>query len=130
MLAVPILNPNNQDLLGVVQVINSNNNEPFSAATVKKAIEICQALAIAFNQRQQPVRLLKSKYDYLISDAVISAAELDLATRSARKKGCDLEDVLADEFQIALPLIGKALALFLASSMNLFGPIVSSRWIC
>lgn len=112
MLAVPILNPNNQDLLGVVQVINSNNNEPFSAATVKKAIEICQALAIAFNQRQQPVRLLKSKYDYLISDAVISAAELDLATRSARKKGCDLEDVLADEFQIALPLIGKALALF------------------
>lgn len=120
MLAVPILNSNNQDLLGVVQVINSNNNEPFSVATVKKGIEICQALAAAFNQQQQPVQLLKSKYDYLISDAVISAAELDLATRSARKKGCDLEDVLADEFQIALPLIGKALALFFGAKYEPF----------
>lgn len=120
MLVVPILHPNNQDLIGVVQVINSNNNEPFSVATVKKGIEICQALAAAFNQQQQPVRLLKSKYDYLISDAVISAAELDLATRSARKKGCDLEDVLADEFQIALPLIGKALALFFGAKYEPF----------
>ncbi|MER2513027.1 MAG: GspE/PulE family protein [Nitrosomonas ureae] len=120
MLVAPILNPNNQDLTGVVQVINSNNNEPFSAATVKKATEICQALAVVCNQRQQPVRLIKSKYDYLISDAVISAAELDLATRSARKKGCDLEDVLVDEFQVALPLIGKALALFFGAKYESF----------
>ncbi|MCB1949951.1 GspE/PulE family protein, partial [Nitrosomonas sp.] len=45
-------------------------------------------------------------------DAVISAGEFELATRSARKKGCDLEDVLIDEFQIAMPSIGQALASF------------------
>ncbi len=112
MLAVPILSPNNQELVGVAQVINNHSNEAFSAATVKGVMEVCQTLAVAFNQRQKPARLIRSKYDYLVLDALISSAELDLATRSARKKGCDLEDVLVDEFQIGLPLIGKALALF------------------
>ncbi|MBP6057851.1 MAG: GspE/PulE family protein [Nitrosomonas sp.] len=112
MLVAPILNADNQELVGVVQVINHKSNQPFTITAVEAIIEICQALAIALRQRQKPAQLLKSKYDYLIFDAVISAAEFELATRSARKKGCDLEDVLIDEFQIGLPLIGKALASF------------------
>ncbi|MBK6958898.1 MAG: GspE/PulE family protein [Nitrosomonas sp.] len=113
MVVVPILNADNQELLGVVQAINNRSNQPFPVTTaVKGMIEICKTLAIVFKQRQKPVQLLKSKYDYLIFDAVISAAEFELATRSARKKGCDLEDVLLDEFQIGLPLIGKALSSF------------------
>jgi len=113
MLVAPILNADDQELLGVVQAINNKNNQPFPAvAAVEGVIEICRTLAIAFKQRQKPVQLIKSKYDHLIFDAVISAAEFELATRSARKKGCDLEDVLLDEFQIGPPLIGKALASF------------------
>lgn len=113
MVVVPILNADNQELLGVVQAINNRSNQPFPVTTaVEGMIEICKTLAIVFKQRQKPVQLLKSKYDYLIFDAVISAAEFELATRSARKKGCDLEDVLLDEFQIGLPLIGKALSSF------------------
>ncbi len=113
MMVAPILNADNQELLGVIQAINNRDNQPFPEATVAEAmIEICKTLAIVFKQRQKPIQLLKSKYDYLIFDAVISAAEFELATRSARKKGCDLEDVLLDEFQIASPLIGKALSLF------------------
>ncbi len=115
MVVAPILNADNQELLGVVQAINNKNNQPFPVATaVEGMVEICKTLAVVFKQRQKPVQLLKSKYDYLIFDAVISAAEFELATRSARKKGCDLEDVLLDEFQIALPLIGKALSSFFA----------------
>lgn len=113
MLVAPILNAENQELLGVVQAINNRNNQSFPAATaVEGMIEICRAIAIAFKQRQKPVQILKSKYDHLIFDAVISAAEFELAARSARKKGCDLEDVLLDEFQIGSPLIGKALSAF------------------
>lgn len=112
MLAVPILNAESRELIGVVQVINNRRNELFAAAIVESVGEICRALAMALRQRQKPDRLLKSKYDYLIFDALISAAELELATRSARKKGCDVEDVLIEEFQISLPLIGKALASF------------------
>lgn len=112
MLAVPILNADSRELMGVVQVINSRSNESFTTAVMEGVVEICRVLAIAFKQRQKPAQLLKSKYDYLILDALISAPELELATRSARKKGCDLEDVLVDEFRMSLPLIGKALASF------------------
>jgi len=112
MLAVPILSTDSRELIGMVQVINNRRNEPFTTATVESVGEICRALALALRPHQKPAQLLKSKYDYLIFDALISAAELELATRSARKKGCDVEDVLIEEFQISLPLIGKALASF------------------
>jgi len=112
MLAVPILSAGSRKLIGVVQVINNKRNEVFTAAIVESVGEICHALAMVLRQRQKSAQLLKSKYDFLIFDALISAAELELATRSARKKGCDVEDILVDEFQISLPLIGKALASF------------------
>lgn len=112
MLVAPILDAENNELMGVVQVINNKEDKPFSEVTVAGASEICQTLAIAFKQRQKQPRVLKSKYDYLISDAVLSTAEFELATRSARKKSCDLEEVLIDEFQIKPATLGKALASF------------------
>jgi hypothetical protein len=112
MLVAPILDAENTELMGVVQVINNKEDRPFSEITVAGVSEICQTLAIAFKQRQKQPRVLKSKYDYLISDAVLSTAEFELATRSARKKGCDLEEVLIEEFQIKPAALGKALASF------------------
>ena len=54
----------------------------------KKAWPSCaQTLAIAFKQRQKPQRRCKTKYDYLVADAVISAGEFELALAlGARKK--------------------------------------------
>ncbi len=112
MLVAPILNADDNALVGVMQVINSKDDKSFSSMIVEGAEEIAQTLAIALKQRQKSFQLLKSKYDHLVFDAVISTSEFELATRSARKKGCDLEDVLIDEFQIAIPIIGKALAAF------------------
>ncbi|SES74567.1 Type II secretory pathway ATPase GspE/PulE or T4P pilus assembly pathway ATPase PilB [Nitrosomonas marina] len=112
MLVAPILNAEDQALIGVIQVINSKDDKPFTPMIVDGAEEITRTLAIALKQRQKSFKLLKSKYDHLVMDAVISAGEFELATRSARKKSCDLEDVLIDEFQIAVPLIGQALASF------------------
>lgn len=112
MLAAPILNAETQELMGVVQVINSNDNQSFPAEIADEVADICRTLAIAFRHRQRPAHLLKSKYDYLILDAIISTSDYELATRSAREKGRDLEDILHDEFQIGLPVIGRALAAF------------------
>jgi type II secretory ATPase GspE/PulE/Tfp pilus assembly ATPase PilB-like protein len=112
MLVAPILDANNDELLGVVQLLNSKSNMPFTQTAVDGVNELCQTLAIAFKQRQKIQQSVKSKYDHLISDAVMSASELDLATRSARRKGVSLEDVLIDEFQVKLPSLGKALASF------------------
>lgn len=112
VLAAPILSADNQTLMGVVQVINHKSGQPFTAIAVEGVVEICRILAIALTQRQKPMQMLKSKYDYLIFSGVISAAEFELATSAARKKGCDLEDVLIDEMHISPPLIGKSLAAF------------------
>lgn len=110
MLVAPILNASDDELLGVVQLLNSKANVPFTQLAVDGVNELCQTLAIAFKQRQKIQYSVKSKYDHLVTDGVVSSAELDLATRSARRKGVSLEDVLIDEFQVKLPSLGKALA--------------------
>ncbi len=111
MLVAPIVEAGNNDLLGVIQVINNKADQPFPQIVEEGVQELAQTLAVAFRQRQQP-SVVKTKYDNLVADAVISAAEFELATRTARRKGADIEDVLIDEFQVALPALGKALSTF------------------
>ncbi len=110
-LLAPVLDQQNNELIGVIQIINNKASVPFGAFTEEGVAEIAQTLAIAFKQRQKP-QVVKTKYDYLISDAVLSAGEFDLASRSARKKAVDIEQVLTDEFQVKIPAIGAALAKF------------------
>jgi type II secretory ATPase GspE/PulE/Tfp pilus assembly ATPase PilB-like protein len=50
-----------------------------------------------------------SKYDALVMDAALSAAELELAVRTARAQQLHLEDVLMRDFKLKAPLIGAAL---------------------
>ncbi|MBI2313382.1 MAG: GspE/PulE family protein [Betaproteobacteria bacterium] len=113
MLVSPVVDATDNELIGVVQIINNKADRPFHSMMEEGVTELCKTLAIAFRQRQKPQQqLAKTKYDYLVADAVISAAEFDLATRSARRKGIDIEDVLIDEFQVKVPALGDALAKF------------------
>jgi type II secretory ATPase GspE/PulE/Tfp pilus assembly ATPase PilB-like protein len=109
MLVAPIVD--GQELIGVIQIINNKAGVPFGALAEDGVGELSQTLAIAFRQRQKP-QLVKTKYDYLISDAVLSAGEFELASRQARKKAVDVEQVLAEEFQVKIPAIGAALSKF------------------
>jgi type II secretory ATPase GspE/PulE/Tfp pilus assembly ATPase PilB-like protein len=111
MLVAPVAEPGSSEIVGVVQLINNKASVPFGQLAEEGVAELCQTLAIALKQRQKP-QVLKTKYDFLVSDAVISAAELELAARSARKKAVDIETVLIEEFQVKLPAIGAALAKF------------------
>src|SRR6476661_7664816 len=110
-LVAPILEQGTAELIGVIQIINNKAGTPFGSLTEEGVSELSQTLAIAFKQRQKP-QLVKTKYDYLIADAVLSAGEFDLAARQARKKAIDIEQVLTDEFQVKIPAIGHALAKF------------------
>jgi len=121
MLVSPILEAQTSELIGVVQLINSKSGKAFSPLVEEGMQELCQTLAIAFKQRQKP-QVLKTKYDFLVADAVISAAEFELAGRSARKKAVDIEAVLLDEFQVKLPAIGKALGKFFGVPYEPFRP--------
>jgi len=110
-LLAPIVEQGGADLIGVIQIINNKAGVPFGTLTEEGVVELAQTLAIAFKQRQKP-QMVKTKYDYLISDAVLSAGEFELASRQARKKAIDIEMVLVDEFQVKIPAIGAALAKF------------------
>src|SRR3954463_6248712 len=111
MLVAPVVEAGTSELIGVVQIINNKAGIPFSQLSEEGVQELCQTLAIALKQRQKP-QILKTKYDFLVSDAVISSAEFELAARSARKKAIDVETALIDEFQVKLPAIGQALSKF------------------
>ncbi|MBV2234352.1 MAG: GspE/PulE family protein [Sterolibacterium sp.] len=99
------------ELVGVVQVINNKADEPFSVQVIEGLKGLCETLAIAFSQRSK-LSSSRTKYDQLVNDAVISAQELKLAIRSARRKSVDLESVLISEFQVKIAAIGAALGKF------------------
>src|SRR5512140_3297412 len=109
MLVAPVID--GEELIGVIQIINNKAGAPFPPLMEEGVTQLAQTLAIAFRQRQKP-QVIKTKYDFLVSDAVISPAEFDLAARSARKKAVDVEQVLVEEFQVKLPAIGQALSKF------------------
>jgi type II secretory ATPase GspE/PulE/Tfp pilus assembly ATPase PilB-like protein len=121
MLVAPIVDAGNNDLIGVIQIINNKAGVPFGGLTEDGVAELSQTLAIAFKQRQK-TQVVKTKYDYLIADAVLSAGEFELASRQARKKAVDVEQVLIEEFQVKTPSIGAALSKFFGVPYEAFKP--------
>ena len=122
MLVAPVVDAQSAELLGVVQIINNKAGSPFAAVAQEGVKGLCETLAIAFNQRSKPAQAVKTKYDFLVSDAVISAQELELATRTARRKNLDIEEVLVNEFQVKHQALGTALGKFFNVPYEPFRP--------
>jgi type II secretory ATPase GspE/PulE/Tfp pilus assembly ATPase PilB-like protein len=112
MLIAPILNAESGDLMGVIQLINSLSGQPFAQLHDEGVVELAKTLAIAFRVRQQMPGQIQSKFEYLVVENVIAAGELELATKAARRKNRNVEDVLIEEFQVKPEVIGRALARF------------------
>ncbi|MBI3042048.1 MAG: Flp pilus assembly complex ATPase component TadA [Betaproteobacteria bacterium] len=112
MLVSPVLEAKTRELIGVVQIINSKIGQPFIPIMEEGVVQLCETLAIAFRQRQGPMMQVRTKYDGLVTNAVISAEELELAQRSARRKNLDLETVLIDEFKVTVQALGDALSAY------------------
>jgi type II secretory ATPase GspE/PulE/Tfp pilus assembly ATPase PilB-like protein/GAF domain-containing protein len=100
------------DLQGVLQLINHLPGGPFPAIAEEGAQLMAQTLAVALAQRQPKVQGIRTRYDHLVSNAVISTDELELAVRAARRKDKDIETVLIEDFQVSLAAIGAALGSF------------------
>jgi type II secretory ATPase GspE/PulE/Tfp pilus assembly ATPase PilB-like protein len=112
MVATIVGGDSGNDLMGVIQVINHLPGTPFPQLAEEGMNELAKTLAIAFRVRQHVPGQVKSKFEYLVVDNVISEGELDLATRTARRKNKNIEDILVDEFQVKPAAIGAALAKF------------------
>jgi type II secretory ATPase GspE/PulE/Tfp pilus assembly ATPase PilB-like protein len=112
MLGAPIVEAKAKDLVGVIQIINTQHAQPFPQYMEEGVLHLCDTLSIAFRQRQTPGVQMRGRYEGLVTNAVISAEELELAQRSARRKNLDVETVLIDEFQVKVSALGDALALY------------------
>jgi type II secretory ATPase GspE/PulE/Tfp pilus assembly ATPase PilB-like protein len=122
MLVAPIAEAKSRDLVGIIQIINTKNGQPFPKYMEEGVLQVCETLSIAFRQRQGGggAMQVRGKYDALVTDAVISAEELELAQRSSRRKSLDLEAVLIDEFQVKVPALGAALGTFFGVAYESF----------
>jgi type II secretory ATPase GspE/PulE/Tfp pilus assembly ATPase PilB-like protein len=123
MLIAPILGGDSgTELMGVLQLINNLSGQPFSPLHDEGVVELAKTLAIAFRVRQQMPGSIQSKFEYLVIDNVIAAGELELATKAARRKNKNVEDILVEEFQVKPQAIGAALAKFFGVEFEPFKP--------
>jgi len=120
MLVSPVAEGKTRELIGVVQIINSRGGQTFPPNMEEGVVQLCETLAIAFRQRQGAMMQVRTKYDALVTSAVISAEELELAQRSARRKNLDMETVLIEEFKVKLPALGEALASYFGAPYEPF----------
>ena len=112
MLVSPIVDPEKDELQGVVQLINSVAGKPFSSFLEDGLQGLAQTLGVAFAQRNRPNNLPRSRYQQLVEDARLTGEELQAATTSARQKGVSVETVLIEGIGISPTDIGQALARF------------------
>jgi len=121
MLVSPVIDSTGK-LMGVVQIINNKADQPFSKLMEEGIAELAQTLAVAFTQRQKPAHVIRSKYDHLVADGIISVAELEQAQRVARTKGSEVEEVLVKDFNVKMMAIGQALSKFFSVPYEPFKP--------
>ena len=114
MLVAPILEG---DMLhGVLQVINNKSNQIFSELEVEGVSQLCKTLAIAIRQRMQKAatgqKKKAGKYDGLITDGLLTVAELEQCLKTAREESRSVEQVLVANYKTKPAQIGASLAKF------------------
>jgi type II secretory ATPase GspE/PulE/Tfp pilus assembly ATPase PilB-like protein len=121
MLVAPLVGQPAGELLGVVQFINHLGGGPFPPVYTDGLKQLCETLSVALNQRMKPQRV-RSKYEALVLDAVLSATELEQATRTARDQGLDIEEVLVTDYHVKPSAIGQSLSTFFMVAYEPFRP--------
>ena len=123
MLVAPVVDAQTKELIGVAAAHqHAVAASRFRRRWRKASCCSAETLAIALRQRQRPMMPIKGKYDALVTNAVTSAEELELATRSARRKNLDVETVLIDEYHVKPSAIGEALSAYFGVPYEPFKP--------
>ena len=114
MLVAPILD--GDVLHGVLQIINNKSDQAFGALEVEGVAQLCKTLATAIRQRMQRAaeasKRKATKFDGLVADGVISAAELEQCVTDARTEGKSVEHMLMANFKVRPAQIGPSLSKF------------------
>jgi len=110
MLVCPLIHEG--ELMGVLQLVNKQNEEPFNVNDEKCILAIGQSLSLALNNQQRQAKTKPTKFSYLINNGLLSQEELTKAITQARTNGIDIEATLLDEFKVKRKDYGKSLEEF------------------
>ncbi|MGD8386156.1 MAG: GspE/PulE family protein [Desulfobacteraceae bacterium] len=111
ILAAPILY--NKYLLGVIQLINKKNGDHYTLEEQASVLEIAKVLGVAFFNNQKVAKKSKpTKFDYLISNNIVTDKDLQNAMVTARKLKKPVESVLMSDLHVSKDDVGKSLANF------------------
>ena len=110
MLVAPIRDPDNGSLLGVVQLINTVNGEPFPRMAEEGVLGLAQTLGVAFLRHARQPGRLRSRFDALIVDGRITAEEFADAAREGRESSAGTEAVLIGQLGLSPAELGAAAA--------------------
>ena len=112
ILAVPIVQ-NKKILLGVIQIMNKIDGTYFTLEDQSSAVEIAKVLALAMSNIQKLQQKRKpTKYDYLITNNIITEDDMEKAIGKARKLNRSVETILMDDYMVPKGDIGKSLSSF------------------
>jgi GAF domain/Type II secretion system (T2SS), protein E, N-terminal domain len=112
LLVSPLLNQENGELLGVVQLINNRSDNRFSSMMEDGLQDLCEAVSQVFSKRLASRLVTPGKYDSLVMNGLLSSQELEMAQLLARLKQVDLQTILIEDMRIRPASIGLALAHF------------------
>ena len=110
MLVCPLIHEG--ELVGVLQLVNKQNEEPFNVNDEKCILAIGQSLALAIHNQQKQAKTKPTKFSYLINNGLLSQEELTKAITEARVSGLDIETILLNETKIKRSDYGKSLEEF------------------
>ena len=96
MLVAPMLQPDGSGVLGVIQLMNTLDDEPFSSVEEEGIQALAQAFAQVLVQHIKNVSPLRSKYHHLVRSGRISEEDLTASAEQARLEVCSQDKVLLD----------------------------------
>ncbi|MDY6952856.1 MAG: ATPase, T2SS/T4P/T4SS family [Thermodesulfobacteriota bacterium] len=97
-------------LLGVVQIINRKDGQPFTERDEAGLQELAETLGIAVYNQKRMAKARPGKFDYLVENGLLTQKELDKAVSDARQTRKDVQATLIQGFKISKKDVGKALS--------------------
>ncbi len=121
ILAMPVIYGG--EILGAIEIINKRGGEDFKDEEPVLLQEIADVLGIAlYNQQRMDPKIKKSKFSYLVTNDLITEADLNAAREDARVGKEPLEDVLMKKYSISKSDIGQSLEYFYQCKFFSFDP--------
>jgi hypothetical protein len=117
-------------LMGIVQFLNKKTDATFTQEDRQNVAEMADVLGLAFYNQLQKTKRKPTKFDYLITNHIISQKELDDASIRTRETKGDIIKFLINTYKISKADIGKSFSEFYGLKYQEFDPkIILSRGI-